>query len=171
MIFKDFVKLVLFIQRSNWTEALLSMRSLHHAICSWSSSTGQTMLFFCFPCNLGYRSYPQSDGPHQNFMSSISLLSLYLRLRLLNIVLPFRLPAKIYCVLIVFCKKEVSLPHPTCTVHLVLFSLLSWSIRFRSSCCLCVCAFPPLTFECLNQSKWNLVCITWHLIPYQRRTS
>jgi hypothetical protein len=27
------------------------------------------------------------------------------------------------------------------------------------SVCLCVCESPLLTFECLNQSLWNLVCI------------
>jgi hypothetical protein len=30
---------------------------------------------------------------------------------------------------------------------------------------------PQLTFECLNQSLWNLVRISWHLSPSQRRTS
>jgi hypothetical protein len=37
----------------------------------------------------------------------------------------------------------------------------------------CVSVNPPLpqlTFECLNQSLWNLVCISWHLSPSQRRT-
>jgi hypothetical protein len=29
---------------------------------------------------------------------------------------------------------------------------------------------PPLTFDCLNQSLLNLVCISWHLSPSQRRT-
>jgi hypothetical protein len=23
---------------------------------------------------------------------------------------------------------------------------------------------PPLTFECLNHSLWNLICISWHLV-------
>jgi hypothetical protein len=27
---------------------------------------------------------------------------------------------------------------------------------------------PQLTFECLNQSLGNLVCISWHLSPSQR---
>jgi hypothetical protein len=30
---------------------------------------------------------------------------------------------------------------------------------------------PPSTFECLNQSLWNLVCVSWHLSPSQRLTS
>jgi hypothetical protein len=29
----------------------------------------------------------------------------------------------------------------------------------------------PLTFEWRNQSLWNLVCVSWHLSPSQRRTS
>jgi hypothetical protein len=28
-----------------------------------------------------------------------------------------------------------------------------------------------LTFECLNQFLWNLVCISWHLNPSQQNTS
>jgi hypothetical protein len=28
-----------------------------------------------------------------------------------------------------------------------------------------------VTFECLDQSLWNLVCISWHVGPPQRRTS
>jgi hypothetical protein len=37
----------------------------------------------------------------------------------------------------------------------------------------CVSVYPPpqITFECLNQSLWNLVCISWQLSPSQRRTS
>jgi hypothetical protein len=60
-----------------------------------------------------------------------------------------------------------------------LFSICSlfWiytSRLMRSSCnlwvhvCVAVClyVYPPLTtFECLNQSLWNLVCTSWHLIP------
>jgi hypothetical protein len=30
---------------------------------------------------------------------------------------------------------------------------------------------PPLTFEWLKKSLWNLVCISWHPTPSQRRTS
>jgi hypothetical protein len=37
----------------------------------------------------------------------------------------------------------------------------------------CVSMNPPspLTFECLNQSLWNVICISWHLSPFQRCTS
>jgi hypothetical protein len=34
--------------------------------------------------------------------------------------------------------------------------------------CLCVCVFPASTFQCLNQSIWNSVCMLWHLNPSQR---
>jgi hypothetical protein len=35
-----------------------------------------------------------------------------------------------------------------------------------------VCIPPPqLTYECLNQSFLNLVCISWHLSPSQRHAS
>jgi hypothetical protein len=35
----------------------------------------------------------------------------------------------------------------------------------------CVFVYPPmLTFECLNQSLWNLICISWHLSPSQQHT-
>jgi ferredoxin len=33
----------------------------------------------------------------------------------------------------------------------------------RSRCCLCVCISTLLTFECLNQSLWNLVL--WRIYP------
>jgi hypothetical protein len=55
-------------------------------------------------------------------------------------------------------------------LNATVFSLLSKSRRMRSSCCLCVCD-PPLTFACLNQSLWNVVCIPWNLSPSQRHTS
>jgi hypothetical protein len=33
----------------------------------------------------------------------------------------------------------------------------------------CVAVYPPLlTFECLNQSLRNLVCVSWHLSPFQQ---
>jgi hypothetical protein len=36
----------------------------------------------------------------------------------------------------------------------------------------CVSAYPPLpTFELMNRSSWNLVCVSWHLTPSQRRSS
>jgi hypothetical protein len=35
----------------------------------------------------------------------------------------------------------------------------------------CVSLCPPSIFECLNQSLWNLVRISWHLSPSQRCTS
>jgi hypothetical protein len=35
----------------------------------------------------------------------------------------------------------------------------------------CVFVYSPVSaFECLNQSLWNLVCITWHLRHVQWRT-
>jgi hypothetical protein len=40
----------------------------------------------------------------------------------------------------------------------------------RSSC-LCVCVSLLLAFECLNQTSSNVVCISWHVSPPQRRTS
>jgi hypothetical protein len=40
----------------------------------------------------------------------------------------------------------------------------------RSPCCLCVCVSPLLTFECLSQTLWNLVCTSWHLTSSQRHT-
>jgi hypothetical protein len=57
-----------------------------------------------------------------------------------------------------------------------IFSLLSliWKNKIRlmrSRCCLCVCLWTPpplLTFECLNQSLWNLVRTSRHLSPSQR---
>jgi hypothetical protein len=36
------------------------------------------------------------------------------------------------------------------------------------SLCFCVCVSPLLTFECLNQSLWNMVSILWHLSPSKR---
>jgi hypothetical protein len=42
---------------------------------------------------------------------------------------------------------------------------------FLLSVCLWVPPTPLLTFECPNRSLWNFVCISWHLSPYQRRTS
>jgi hypothetical protein len=59
------------------------------------------------------------------------------------------------------------------------FSLLSLLLKnksrfVRSPCCLCVpvstCVCPLTTFECLNHSLWNLVCISWHLSPSEWRT-
>jgi hypothetical protein len=41
----------------------------------------------------------------------------------------------------------------------------------RSSGYLCVCEFPQLTYECLNQSFSNLVRILRHLSQSQRHTS
>jgi hypothetical protein len=38
-------------------------------------------------------------------------------------------------------------------------------------CCLFFCEYPLLTLEFLNQSIWNLVCISWHMNPSQRRTT
>jgi hypothetical protein len=57
-----------------------------------------------------------------------------------------------------------------------LFSLhpLFWkynSTLMRSPCCLCVCVSPPSTFKCSSQSSLNLVCMSWHLSPSQRRAS
>jgi hypothetical protein len=43
----------------------------------------------------------------------------------------------------------------------------------RSRCCLCVSAYspsPPLTFEWLNKSLWNLVRISWHLSNPSRQS-
>jgi hypothetical protein len=34
-----------------------------------------------------------------------------------------------------------------------------------------VCVSPLSTFKCLEQSLWNLVCISWHLSTSQRRAS
>jgi hypothetical protein len=60
-----------------------------------------------------------------------------------------------------------------CDVYLISLLSLFWkknkSRLMRSSCCLCVCMY--ISFECLNQSIWNLLCISWHLSPCQRRTS
>jgi hypothetical protein len=98
-----------------------------------SLGTGQTTSFFCFPCNLGFRSYPQSDVPLHSFKSSISLLPFYLRLCLLNVVLPF----------VFQLTFSVCLLFSTCTVHLVISSLFSWSILTLSSCCLGLCIPPP----------------------------
>jgi hypothetical protein len=54
----------------------------------------------------------------------------------------------------------------------LIFSLLSlfWKkySRLMTSCCVCVFVSPQLTFERLNQSLWNLVRISRHLIPFQR---
>jgi hypothetical protein len=43
----------------------------------------------------------------------------------------------------------------------------------RSPWCQCVCESPPTpsNFECLNQSIWNLVHISWHPNQCQRRAS
>jgi hypothetical protein len=41
-----------------------------------------------------------------------------------------------------------------------------------SLCCLYVYEYPPLpTLECVNQPSWNLVCISRHLSPHQRRST
>jgi hypothetical protein len=43
----------------------------------------------------------------------------------------------------------------------------------RSPCFLCVCMCTPLSsvLEYLNQSLWNLVCVSWHPSPSQRHMS
>jgi hypothetical protein len=66
--------------------------------------------------------------------------------------------------------------HYSFILILVFLSLISlfWKNRsriMRSPYCPCVCASPLLTFECLNQSLWNLILISWHLSPSQRSTS
>jgi hypothetical protein len=47
--------------------------------------------------------------------------------------------------------------------------------HFPVKVCVCVyvsaCVSPLLTFEWLNKYLWNLVCISWHLTPSQRRNS
>jgi hypothetical protein len=43
------------------------------------------------------------------------------------------------------------------------------SFLTRTPCSLCISTLS--NFKCLNQSLWNLVCITRHLSPSQRRTS
>jgi hypothetical protein len=51
---------------------------------------------------------------------------------------------------------------------------LFWKNKSRlmwSPCCVSVNPLPPSTYECLNQSLRNLVCISWHLRPVQWRTS
>jgi hypothetical protein len=64
---------------------------------------------------------------------------------------------------------------PHCTFHvqptffLILKKIKSWLMW--SPCCLCLCESPLSTFECLNQSLWNLVCISRHLSPSQWCTS
>jgi hypothetical protein len=63
------------------------------------------------------------------------------------------------------------------SLHLIFHScfsfvhaFLAYSLKIRM-CELCVSASPLLTFEFRNQFLWNLVRITWHLSPSQRRTS
>jgi hypothetical protein len=41
----------------------------------------------------------------------------------------------------------------------------------QSPSCLHINVSPLLTFKCLIQSLWNLVCISWQLSPYERRNS
>jgi hypothetical protein len=52
-------------------------------------------------------------------------------------------------------------------------SLLSSFKKIRVGLCNlhAVCEFPVSTFKAWNESSWNLVCISWHLSPSQRRTS
>jgi hypothetical protein len=54
-----------------------------------------------------------------------------------------------------------------CSVFSILFLLCKNESRFmRSPCCLYVCALwisPSLTFECLQHSLRNSICISWHL--------
>jgi hypothetical protein len=52
----------------------------------------------------------------------------------------------------------------------IILSLLwkNTSRLIRSPCCLCVCGSLQSSFECLNQSLWNLVYISWNLSPSQR---
>jgi hypothetical protein len=58
-----------------------------------------------------------------------------------------------------------------------IFTLLSLisknkSKLMRSPCCQCVCeSHPYQLFNAWNQSVLNLVSISWHLSPSQRRTS
>jgi hypothetical protein len=50
--------------------------------------------------------------------------------------------------------------------------LIKIKVDMSSPCCLCACVSPPpSTSECLNQSLWNMGCISWYLSPSQRRTS
>jgi hypothetical protein len=56
--------------------------------------------------------------------------------------------------------------------HILSLLLLFWKneSRLMPSVSLCVCESPLTTSKWLNQSLWNLVCISRHLSPSQRCT-
>jgi hypothetical protein len=58
-------------------------------------------------------------------------------------------------------------------LRLFCFSLffLFWKIKVGLSDHHAVCVSSPTTSECLNKSLWSLICISWHLGPYQRCVS
>jgi hypothetical protein len=58
-----------------------------------------------------------------------------------------------------------------CDIQPVLLILKKRIRLMLSPCCTCVCVTSSPTFEYLNQSLWNLMCITWHMSPSPRRTS
>jgi hypothetical protein len=88
-------------------------------------------------------------------------------------------PSHIVSVHIHTCSLEYSLRHCkyTAFVRFVTVRFVAYFTYFgKIKVGLCdlhaVCVPPPLSIsECLNQSSWNSVCISWHLSPSQRCTS
>jgi hypothetical protein len=75
-----------------------------------------------------------------------------------------------------FCQGLAS--DPLCSdfpTPLLLTLVLAYfpKVGFSEIHALCVSVYsrPPLNFDCLNQSLWNLVRISWYPSPSERRTS
>jgi hypothetical protein len=69
-----------------------------------------------------------------------------------------------------------SFPTTNDSVQITLFTMTcAVSLAYIPKVDLCdlrlVCVSPLSTFQCLNQYVWKLLCTSWQLSPYQRRTS
>jgi hypothetical protein len=64
--------------------------------------------------------------------------------------------------------RRLVLPRPT---FLILKKRKVGGCDHHAVCVSVYLCIPLWTFECLDQSLWNFVCISWHLIPSPRRTS
>jgi hypothetical protein len=57
---------------------------------------------------------------------------------------------------------------PSFLAYFPYFEKIKVDLWDRHAVCLHVCVWPLPNFEFLNQSLWNVVCISWHLSPSQK---